>query len=62
MVGRPQTQQRAVSAWGVPQCGHRQLAIGAIVAARARGRKASAGRGGAELYLMTNAAVSVTVP
>ena len=25
VVERPQTQQRAVSAWGVPQCGQRQL-------------------------------------
>lgn len=30
---RLQTQQRAVSAWGVAQCGHRHMAIAAMVAA-----------------------------
>ncbi len=31
---RLQTQQRAVTAWGVEQWGHRHIAIGAMVAAR----------------------------
>ena len=32
---RRQTQHRAVSAWGVPQCGHRHIGMAAMVAASA---------------------------
>jgi hypothetical protein len=30
---RRHTQHRAVSAWGVPQCGHRHIGMGRMVAA-----------------------------